>query len=338
NTVKVTVTGRVFGFEVVDIIDYPRWQNVFRLADGITWSGFTYKSGTNDKDGNCIFGAGVLPLLSGSNPGSITTEGSGLGYRVRFRLKTIGNFYGPDGAICIEPQFYYTTDGKTYKEVDLYYNEKIEGSEEYFVKVGGERDKRNLKYVTLGGDGKYSITTENERLLGKYVAYSLSGEWEDIYTKTPLYSYGKIRLGRSMRVYGGCESGEGFDIKTYRAQQIWYGEYCLPPRVYVLEKGTQKENGEILSSKITGLEDEFLKDGYIVVKFNITAKRNGLSDLLYENAENAANGYCNMWSVENFGLIRKDANENIWRFEYGDVLLFDTKNGIFKDYFSMGTH
>ena len=37
DSIKVSVIGRLYGFELVDIIDYPRWQSVFRLGDGILW-------------------------------------------------------------------------------------------------------------------------------------------------------------------------------------------------------------------------------------------------------------------------------------------------------------
>ena len=298
----------------------------------------TYTSGTNDENGNQVAEKNILPVMSGSHPYNPGVKGIGMGYRVRFRLKTVGNFSGEDGAVKIEPVFYWTKDGRTFTEADLYYSEKTQTGEKYFVKVGSRTDETNLKYVTLGGDGAYNITTEKERNLGRYVAFLNSGRAEEIYTKTPLYSYGRFRLNQRVRIYGGCETDDDFDVDKYKALQIWYGEYSLPAEVYVLPKGMQKENGEILNFKINGREEEFLKDGFVVVKFKITAVRDALSPLLYANEENAGRGYCNMWSLENYKLIRNDISGNIWQFEYGDVLLFDRQSGINEDYLSRGTH
>ena len=332
DSIRVCVMGRVFGFEVTDIVDYPRWKSVFREADGVTWSKTTYKSGDRNKDGEELENVNLLPIINGSHPFNTKVNGIGMGYRVKFRLSTIGNFDKSDGRIAIVPQFYYTTDGTHQTEVDLYYNEKIDGKQRYMVKVGSELDLQNVKRAALGGDGQYCIATDEELKAGEYIYNAGRSEAESLYTETGIYSYGLIMLTERVKTFAGC-GRDNFALKTYMAQQTWYGEYSLPKAVYVVPKGTKLPEG-----RVTGNEGIFLKGGYIVVKFNIYAIRDGLPNLLYENAVNAQNGYCNMWETEGFKKIRKTLSGDIWLFENGQVLVYDRKNGLNKDYFSQGTH
>ncbi len=332
DSIRVSVIGRVFGLEVTDVVDYPRWKSVFRERDGVTWSGVTYKSGASDKDGTSFDYDMLLPIINGSHPYNTSVNGIGMGYRVKFRLSTIGNFDESDAHIAIVPQFYYTTDGVHQREVDLYYNERIDGKLRYMVKVGSELDLTNVKRAALGGDGEYSIATDEELKAGEYIHNGGSSEAEALYGETGIYSYSLIMLTEQVKTFAGCTK-DNFDLKTYKAQQTWYGEYSLPKTVYVLPKGT-----DLPKTRVTGNEAEFLKGGYIVVKFNIYAIRDGLPNLLYENAANAKKGYCNMWKTESFKNIRRTLAGDIWQFADGQVLVYDRANGLNKDYFSQRTH
>ncbi|MCR5388123.1 MAG: DUF5704 domain-containing protein [Lachnospiraceae bacterium] len=106
-TIGVTVTGSLFDFEITDIVDYPRWKNVFYSSDGKK-NGFTFK-------------AARIPVLKGDNAIDEAAGPVKLGYRVKYRLKTTGNMTEIDDAISLDTQFFFVSgDGKTKIPVKLY--------------------------------------------------------------------------------------------------------------------------------------------------------------------------------------------------------------------------
>lgn len=52
--IPVTVIGRLSDFRVTNIIDYPRWQNVFWKEDKTEWTDTAYFSGINDRNGEAV--------------------------------------------------------------------------------------------------------------------------------------------------------------------------------------------------------------------------------------------------------------------------------------------
>lgn len=152
DTVNITVAGRIYNFNIYDISDYPLWERVFRNSNG-ELNGTRYRSGLVDYNKNIAVEdiLYTLPLRNGSHPyvRNIGTQKSGYSYKMC--VDTLGD-YGEEDSIWIVPKFYYVSyDGKIRKEVDLYYSEtiNIDGVDKkyYFVKVGSEIDKKNIKYL-----------------------------------------------------------------------------------------------------------------------------------------------------------------------------------------------
>lgn len=305
-TVNVTVVGRLYGFSLIDIMDYPRWLSVFRKKDGVTLSGVSYRSGTSDENGepvlkNTMF---TLPIINGSHPYNKKIQGIGLGYQVRFQVFTTGNFTSKSAYVGIQPTFYYVeTIGGSKQLVDLYYKQDKEHG---FVKIGSKEDLCQVK--------------------------ELNG--------FPVYSYGRIILSSACRSFSGTMEKNGESQKAAKESvQKWEGAYSLPAQIYVVKKGVDLTTAaKAQGGTIRGTEDLFLKNGYIYVHLGIVAVENGQKKLSYENPQNEALGYCNMWKVEQFQTRKQDLSRREYDFSYGEVFIFDVKNNCWKDYLNMGTH
>ena len=340
DTVDIQVSGRVYGFNIYDITDYPIWQKVFRKENSTQLTGNKYKVGTKDRNGNSNGQNSkfTLSLLPGSHPtykcqGAITP-----GYITRFSIYTMGNMYsGQDDYVNLKPTFYYVSkDGKTREEVDLYYTETIDGKRKQLVKVGSETDKNNKKSMKMGNH--YTSVPETEikntaNILG-ITTNQLKG------TRKNVYTFSNIMLPWSMRTFVGTFSNRPSsvsDSKVRRSIQKWYGQYYLPAKVYAVKKGGNvseyaKKHG------ITFKESFWKKNGYIVVNFAIETIQDGERHLSYINPVNSKYGYCNMWKLEGFTYSKKDCKGNKFVLQDGDYAFFDLDKSVADDYVSGGTH
>lgn len=143
--VEVTVIGRLYDFQVTNVIDYPRWEKVFWKEGKTERTGTVYYSGTNDLNGakkrekTDLF---LIPLLKGSHPYDATIHAPGLGYRMEFSLKTIGSMAHDTDRITLKPFYYYMdqTGGKM-REVKLYQKEDLE---EFYLPVTLTASERKI--------------------------------------------------------------------------------------------------------------------------------------------------------------------------------------------------
>lgn len=207
DTVDLEVAGRVYNFSIYDISDYPLWEDVFRNSDK-KLNGTRYRSGMYNYWKTKVIKneTFTLPLRNGSHP-YLKNMGAGkTGYIYRMFVDTMGDYKEGD-SIWITPTFYYVSeDGKTRKEVDLYYSETImlNGKEKkyYFVKVGSDIDKKNIKY--MDGD--------------------------------KLFTYGNIMVPYSKSVQSLSESSKQF--------KRWYFYYSLPSQIYMVDKNRKINKNE----------------------------------------------------------------------------------------------
>lgn len=271
HTVAVTIIGRVSDFKITDVIDYPRWKNVFWQADGVTSTNICYYSGVNDLNGKKLRETDTIylaPILKGSHPYDSTIHAPGLGYTIKFSLQTIGSMESEEDEIQITPTYYYVDiHGENRQEVRLYRKEDLE---EVYIPI---------------------VLTQNQR---------------DI-----------------------CQKG----------RQYWKGSYRIPQDIYLvnatinIDEYMEKRGGRIKTS-----DEVFLKEGYLIVDIDIQTIKNGANHLSYENAINAAKGYCDMWSVEGFQTRRTDSDKTAFSLNEGEVMVFDLQKTIYNDYESVGTH
>lgn len=337
----VTVLGNVYDFEIYDVSDYPLWHDVFRQANSLLFKtgsdAVTYKVGqrnwmTEKNDQKAEY---TLPLMEGSHPTNKNEGTLGTGYAFRFKLKTTGSMCDENDAIAITPKFYFVAkDGSSRQEVDLYYNGTINGQKAALVKVGSDLDKKQQKSLTVGDE--YLGIPESEladtaKLLGTSVQ-SLKAQTVDSYT------FSSITLPSALRTFVGDKTvPAGAHVSAedlQRSVQEWYGEYYLPSKLYVCAKGFDVK-GYASSNGLNFSEEFWLKDGYIVVNFDIKTVDNGELSLSY-NA-----GYpetVNMFKREGAVLSKAASSGTVYDLLYGDVVFYDRSKAAEDDYRSSGTH
>ncbi len=342
--IPVEVSGRLYGFQITDISDYPLWYPVFRKKDSLKPSGIRYFVGNKNENG--IHRSDLIPLtiplIKGSHPLNAEAGITPLGYTFRFQISTVGEMYDSEDFIQLTPSFYYVSkDGKGRQEVDLYYGETIEREKHVLVKVGSKMDLTNIKKRYLGNP--YIAVPENEIEVKQRITQ------EDLnamcYHEKPMFTFHHILLSDAFRTYTGenyTPTGKipmGVDESTVTcSKQKWYGEYYLPSQVVIVPKGYDLVKAEQKCGSFNYREDFWLKDGYILIQFDIVTIKDRKKHLSYVNLDNAKTGFCNMWNREGYTYQRKDREGVIWNLEDGDTFLYDLNSCTGLDYRTGGTH
>ncbi|WP_211019671.1 DUF5704 domain-containing protein [Paenibacillus sp. Marseille-P2973] len=352
DTVPVDVIGRVYDFRITDISDY-NWETVFRASAGSALpTGTSYWVGLNGIDGAARGNTGrfTLPIRPGSHPlyQNVVIK---TGYHFKFDLKTKGNMFGPNDRIRITPSFYFVSakDG-TRMKADLYYHA---GNRSY-VKIGSPRDQVQ-RYVILN-ERLRSVPMEEliDTALYKYdhdfTFDQISGISRTQYVqnyirrisgkKTPIGSLSLLELNERIRTWIGPKNGipSGVDPARVNASvQKWYGEYSLPADLYVVKAGTNVAEYGRTHNGLSDHSPVFLKDGYIVVNFNIETVRNGDGSNPYLQYINAP--LMNQWTqMEGFARTVTDPYGRSFALRDGDVVFYDANRSSRDDFSSMVTH
>ncbi|MEF2964202.1 DUF5704 domain-containing protein [Paenibacillus sp. M1] len=348
--VSVEVIGRVYDFHVTDIADY-NWEPVFRTGKGSTeLRGLSYWIGQRGIDGDPRGNSSIytLPIHPGSHPlKGYKNVAIKTGYHFKFDFKTKGNMFGQLDGIRITPSFYYAPKSGTGQNgteripVDLYYKTNTR----QFVKIGSPEDQVQ-RYVILN-DRMRNVPTEElgDTAAYKFAKYDIFGnltkqqyvkQYLEKFTKqkTPVGGYSLLFMPEQLRTFIGPKKDIPESVDKLRANasiQKWYGEYSLPADPYVVEAGTNiAEYGRTHG----GLDEKspiFLKDGYIIVNFNIeTIRDDNLSEphLQYIHAPmmNLKEGNDkkreNQWEMEGYPAVIRDSFGHPFKLEYGDVAFY----------------
>lgn len=329
--VTVRVVGRMYGFELIDIGDYPRWQSVFRKPGSLEPTGVAFRAGQQNENGGFTGHSPTLtlPMLAGANASFPEEEGIKTGYHVKFRLKTVGSFHGKEDQIKLIPSFYFVDkEGKGRVEVDVYYSESVDHVREELVMVGSARSNRTIRGISMLSP--YSLA-EVSRL---QESANLQMESLGLFygPPVPCYTYSEITLLPQTRIFAGSYQKNVVDgTKARKSIQEWYGEYHLPSQLYLVPKGT------ILPERIES-DYPFLKQGYLIVKLDITAYKSGIGRLSYENVDNYPLGYCNMWKMEGFQRQKQNNRGTQFTFQDGEVFLYKGDQSLSGDFVTFGTH
>jgi hypothetical protein len=368
NTVKIEVSGRIYGLTLYDISDYPMWQEAFRIPkssdlkrnyankypDGTESStynknySYSYTVGTNDQYGNDN-GRNVkytFPLVNGSHPFYKNQGILKTGYMFRFSLDTIGDMFGDEASVVVKPSFYFVDkNGKNRTAIDLYYTEEINNVSKNLVKVGGNIDKTNIKSYYTGdlnlgipvSEMKATATSRNEKY-GNFL-------WRN----SPMFTFSKIWLNYAFRTLVGQNYSESIkkldsfeDIQksgvkekdSDQSMQRWYGQYYIPNKVHAVKKGYDVMD---YAGKhgVDYDEDFWLTDGYIIVNFNIYTMENENKHLSYINATNYQNnGNCSMWVMEGAPLSKSSYKGPKFDFFAGDFFIYYANKKMSDDYSS----
>lgn len=344
DTINVEVSGRIYGLNLYDISDYPIWEKVFRLPDSLKHTGFYYPVGTKDKNGieRGLNPTYTLPLIKGSHPTYLNVGTISTGYVTRFSLYTIGNMYGENDYIRITPRFYYVdSKGNNRQEIDVYYSETFNDKKHVLVKMGSDLDKLNKKSLRLGDTYRSVPSTE----IATTARIKNVSEQVIKGTKRNVFTYTNMMIPESMRTFTGTNYTptktvpQGVDPdKVTVSKQRWYGEYYFPSEIHVLPQGFDLARYGLENYGFDFKESFWLKDGYVIVNFDIETIKNDKRHLGYINPDNSLKGYCNMWNMEGFQYSKIDYYKNTFNFIDGDYILYNTNNSAADDYISGGTH
>ena len=348
--VSVEVIGRIYDFHVTDIADY-NWETVFRVKKGdFTPRGVSYWVGTNSIDGapRGNLSPYLLPIAPGSHPQqgyknvSVKT-----GYHFKFDLKTKGNMFGLQDGIDITPSFYFVSkDGKTRQSVDLYYN----SGSKTMIKIGSPQDTvkryvilnerlRNVPQQELMNTASYRYN--HDTLAQKEGSSSqFSEKYMNTLTKEKTWvgSYSALTLPSNIRTLIGptVDIPNGVDQERANAAiQHWYGEYSIPADVYAVKKGTNVAE----YARTKGLDDHsaiFLKNGYIVVNFDIETLQNG--DVSHPHLQYIHAPLMNQWQMEGFNRTYTDPKGNKFTLQDGDVVFYHANVSSRDDFDSQVPH
>ncbi|MEX3624897.1 DUF5704 domain-containing protein [Viridibacillus arvi] len=354
--INIDVIGRVYDFKVTDVSDY-NWKDVFRTGNGNEHTGNQFWVGTKNRDGLERGNPAeiTLPIAPGRHTKGYKNVAVKTGYHFKFDLKTMGNMFAKDDAIRIVPKFYFVgKDGQNRREVDVYYHDKTN----YFVKVGSDNDKtyrevvlnnplRNLPIdqLKLTGDYYYRHAEEfnfKENPSDMFYATFIRNYINKISKEdTVTGPYGWQILNWNLRNYIGprvetVPTNTMIPSKdTIRSEQQWYAEYSLPAKVYVVDKGKDIAGAGVLN-RLNESHPMFLKDGYIIVNFDIETIQNGDLDkpyLKYVNGE-----VSNEWKREGFNYNYVDGYSNNFKLIDGDVLFYHGNKSSNDDFKASVTH
>ncbi|MEW4425993.1 DUF5704 domain-containing protein [Paenibacillus pabuli] len=353
DTVDVEVIGRLYDFHITDIADY-NWEMVFRTQAGsVTPTGNSYWTGLLGIDGATRGNRQpfTLPILPGKNPlegtKNVTVK---TGYHVKFDLKTKGNMFSKQDGIRITPSFMYVSrDGKTKTPVDLYYDD----DHRKFIKVGSKEDTEE-RYVILN-DRLRNVPEEEltDTARYKYDNYytfaEMNGVSRDLFIadyirrftkeKTPVGGFNLMLLPEQIRTFIGPKANLPASVDNARANaavQRWYGQYSLPGDPYVVKVGTDLAEYSRTNGALTKRDPIFLKDGYIVLNFNIESIKNGNLNqphLQYINAP-----LMNQWNMEGFSRSVQDSWGRTFTLKDGDIVFFNADKSYKDDFQAEVTH
>lgn len=352
DTVPVEVIGRLYDFHVTDIADY-NWENVFRKQLGSSEpTGVSYWTGLNSIDGDPRGNLApyVLPVRPGSHPvqgfSNIVVK---TGYHIKFDLKTKGNMFGKQDGVRITPTFYFVSkDGSSREEVDLYYHR----GQERLIRIGSAQDLekrfvvlnsrlRNVPGTELGDTARYQYTyelTADERNQSSLADYMVKLVDQTSHQKTWVGRYDWMILPASIRTLIGPKTDIPSGVSVDRANaaiQRWYGEYSLPADVYAVPKGTNLES-LARQNQLDEKASVFLKDGYIVVNFNIETLRDGNTEAPHLQYIYAP--LMNQWQMEGFNNRPVDSRGRTWHLKDGDVVFYHADQSSRSDFQSQVPH
>jgi len=352
DTISVDVIGRLYDFHITDISDY-NWENVFRKRLGSPEpTGYSYWTGMNSIDGEPRGNLApfVLPIRPGSHPvqgfANATVK---TGYHFKFDLKTKGNMFGKQDGIRITPTFAFVSkDGSSRQDVDLYYHR----GQERLIRIGSAQDLekrfvvlnsrlRNVPGIELGDTARYQYTYElsaeerNQRTLAEHMVRLVD---QTSHQKTWVGRYDWMILSAPIRTLIGPKTDIPSRVNVDRANaaiQRWYGEYSLPADVYAVPKGTDLEP-LARQNQLDEKSNIFLKNGYIVVNFNMESLRNGNTEAPHLQYIHAP--LMNQWQMEGFNNTPTDSQGRTWPLKDGDIVFYHADQSSRNDFQSQVPH
>ncbi|MED3575074.1 DUF5704 domain-containing protein [Cytobacillus praedii] len=341
DTIEVDVVGRLYDFRVTDVLDF-NWGPVFRKMEGLVeHTGNYYWVGDKGIDGAPRGNKEpfVLPIRQGSHPEGYKNVAVKTGYQFKFDMKTKGDMWRENDAIRITPSFYFVDKtGQNRRKVDVYYH----NDSKYFVKIGSEQDKeyrevtlneplRNVPESQLLNTSDYYFRHPDRYGFRSIVDQSFAPGFDRYFQRdfakrgVETGPYGWQILSWKLRSFIGplANTVPSNAMKPQKdaiaSEQMWYGEYSLPADIYIVEEG-KNIAGYGLQHRLNKSHPIFLRDGYLIVNFNIESVQNGKVDqphLQYIFGE-----LSNQWKREGFKYNFVDPYGYTFPIIDGDVIFY----------------
>lgn len=336
----VQISGRIYGLNIYDVTDYPIWEKVFRLPNSLKMTGFKYTVGTKDQNGNTSGQDAkyTLTMVNGSHPEYKNQGILKTGYMTRFSLTTVGSMAEDNDYVRIKPKFYFVDqNGQNRQEVDIYYSETFGGKQNVMVKMGGNIDLENDKVIRTGDPylGIPESELEKTAYFEGVTLQKLKAQQKKV------YNYMNIMLPSSLRMFVGRVTQLPAGVTSNQvatSMQKWYGEYYLPAEVHIVPKGFDVTAYAVNNGGLDYKESFWLKNGYIIINFDITTVKDGALNLSYINEKNSPNGYCNMWNREGYQYQKTSYGGVNFNFQDGDYVIYYANKNVNEDWTSSGTH
>ncbi|MEK5209638.1 DUF5704 domain-containing protein [Psychrobacillus sp. FSL H8-0510] len=358
DTIEVDVVGRLYDFRVTDILDF-NWENVFRTTKGlIEPTGNQYWVGDKMIDGQprtTFTEPFRLPIRHGSHPDGYKNVAVKTGYQFKFDMKTKGDMREQNDGVHITPSFYFVDkNGQNRRKVDVYYHNDAK----YFVKIGSAQDKeyrmvklneplRNVPTDQLNNTAdyyyrhanNYGYTTEkNTQFIHTFIR-----NFERDYSKQANATgpYGDQILHWKLRTFmGPLANNVPVNAMVPQAdaissEQTWYGEYSLPADIYIVEEG-KNIAGYGQTHRLNKSHPLFLRDGYLIVNFDIESIQNG--DLSKPHLQYINGELSNQWKREGFKYSFTDPYGFNFPLIDGDVIFYHGDKSSLEDFVPSVTH
>ena len=324
DTVDVDVSGQLYGFQIYDITDYPRWEPVYHRNGSLTRTGF-------------VLAAGKLPAAETAHPLLPAKDGLALGYVVRFSVDTIGSFSERNACVILRPAFHIIAADGSMREADLYYLESSGSRKMHLIKVGSKEDADNIRSGRLG-DPRWMIPVRDTETTAFYRRQDIRAVRNTFY---PMMTHGKIVIPTGLSICRGLtvlsEAKLPLPADRNKAAQScsrWYGEYVLPGEVYAVEKGYDLAS-YAKTHPLTLKEPFWIRKGLLLVSFDIRAVQESDYGLSYKTQRMdrwIKEGYQSSMTAAKLGL--PDSLE----IPSGAVLLYRMNRSVRFDYTEGGTH
>lgn len=351
DTINVEISGRVAGFRITDISD-PIWREEF-FNEGVH-TGLLYPVGSTYIDGSPRGNDAYtrLPLGTGHHPKykNLTLLP---GYVFQFDLVTIGNMFGDDDRVQIKLRFYFVNEkGQYYKgsgafgtvnerqAIDIYYH----ANGDYFIKVGdAARDTSNITIKVSDPDFPSTDVQVRETIRSRMRADGLvagTQAWDKkgyglYYKDTSIGGFSELVLHPDARNYIGDQKARDEGVShisedRYRKSiQRWFGKYYFPNNSFAVEQNFDVLDYGRTHGGLNGKEDFWLKDGYVVINFDVKTYPGGGENLAGKSPKLGYYGTANrnQWNAEGFDYskpyfdaVTVDYTQNM-SFKDGDVVL-----------------
>ncbi len=320
---------------------------------------------TNDWSLNNLF-TNSLPFTTGRSNSNKNMGILDQGTTFYFTVKTIANLGDSDAdAIEIQPTWRWVSrDGKTIRDdIKICYNTAankwieadslndeirkvsigdipFQGSyfDYYYDPVQYSADKEGITYSNL-----LERKTESYNF-GHIVLNSklrlLTGEEEELVSELGNKSAAAMRYQNADGSYQFHDMNDLVYDSFKMSMQTWYGAYKIPADMYICDKTIDIYEYAKEHNGISGEEEIWMKNGYLVLNFAISSKNNGNDHLSYTS------GTKDQWDVENawstgetpkkivIGNDIEDPKVEIPA-RSGDVAVIDTISSRANDYDSM---